>query len=55
VSDGAAIGVNGLGLQAFEFEVLEVGLVVLIKISLGAGQFHARRSSRNVAKSPRRN
>jgi hypothetical protein len=52
--DGAGIGVDGLGLQALEFEVLEVGLVLLIKISRGAG-FHAAVSSRNVAESPHRN
>ncbi|MDO8777615.1 MAG: hypothetical protein Q7K57_54650 [Burkholderiaceae bacterium] len=53
--DGAGIGINGFGLQALEFEVLEVGLVALIEISLGAGGLHAVVSSRNVAKSPHQN
>ena len=38
--DGPRVGVDGLGLQALEFEVFEVGLVALIKFSTGAG-FHA--------------
>jgi hypothetical protein len=53
--DGAGIGINSFGLQALEFEVLEMGLVALIKISLGAGGLHAAGSSRNVAESPHRN
>jgi len=53
--DGPAIGVNGFGLQTFELEVLEMGLVALIEISLGAGGLHAAVSSRNVAESPLRN
>lgn len=40
LSDGAAIGINGFWLQTLEFEVLEMGLVALIKISLGAGSYH---------------
>ena len=39
--DGTAVGVDGFGLQAFELEVLEVGLVALIEISAGAGGLHA--------------
>jgi len=49
--DGARISIDGLGLQALELEVFEVGLVALIKISSGTG-FHAVESSRNIAKSP---
>jgi hypothetical protein len=30
--DGAGIGFDGLGLQAFEFEVLEMGLILLVKV-----------------------
>ena len=53
--DGSAVGVDGLGLQALELEVLEVGLVALIKIGAGAGGLHVDASSRDVAKSPRQN
>jgi hypothetical protein len=35
-TDGGAVGVDGLGLQALELEVFQVGLVALIKISAGA-------------------
>jgi len=49
--DGAAVGINGLGLQAFALEVFEMGLVALIKFSLGAW-VHAAESSRFVAESP---
>ena len=46
VPDGTAVGVDGVGLQAFEFEVLEVGLIVLIKLILGAGGVHSGASLR---------
>ena len=38
-----------------DLEVLEVSLVTLIKISLGAGGLHAAGSSRNDAESPNGN
>ena len=50
------IGIDGLGLQALELEVFEVGLIALLKISLGfVGSSHAGVSSRNIAKSPQQN
>ena len=49
------VGVDGLGLQAFELEVLEMGLVLLIEIRPDVGGLHAAVSSRNVAESPHRN
>ncbi len=30
-ANGMGIGIDGIGLQAFEFQVLQVGLVLLIK------------------------
>jgi len=54
VPDGAAIGIDGLGLQAFELEVFEVGLSTLIKFSIGDG-VHAEVSLRFVAESRHRN
>ena len=54
VPDGAAVGIAGLGLQAFELEAFEGGLVALIKFSLGVG-VHAAVSSRFVAESRHRN
>ena len=49
-SDGlGVIRESELGLAALEFEVFEMGLVALIKISRGAGALHAGVSSRNVA------
>lgn len=51
--DGVAIGLDGLGLQAFEFEMLDKGLVVLFKISRSAG-IHTAVSLRYVADSPHR-
>jgi len=48
--DGARIGFDGLGLQALELEVLEVGLVLPVKIGDG-WLCHAGISSRLVAKS----
>jgi hypothetical protein len=36
-ADGARVGVDGLGLQAFELEVLEVGLIVLFERAGGQG------------------
>ncbi len=46
---------DALGLPALKFEVLEVGLVVLVKINFGSGVggLHAGVSSRCVANSPR--
>ena len=52
--DGSAVGVDGLGLQALELEVLEVGLVALIKISAGAGGLHADAPSRMLQNHPDR-
>ena len=54
--DASGIGIDGFGLQALELEVLEVGLVALVKVGLGwvvwLGGSHAGVSSRNIAKSP---
>ncbi|MDP1864308.1 MAG: hypothetical protein Q8K52_10420 [Thiobacillus sp.] len=47
--DGAGVSLDGLGLQAFEFEVLEMRLVLPVKV-LGVG-LHAGLSSRNIAES----
>ncbi len=33
--DGTEISLKGLGLQPFEFEVLEVGLVAVVEILFG--------------------
>ena len=42
LADGTCIGINGLGLQALELEVFEVGLIALIKVGLGwFGGIHA--------------
>ena len=49
---GPTVGINGLGMQALELEVLEMSLIVLLEISFGAGWVHAGVSSRNVAESP---
>ena len=53
--DGARVGVDGLRLQALELEVLEMGLVLLVKVALrcGGGRFgdHGGVSSRMVAQS----
>ena len=51
--DGAGVGVNGFGLQAFEFEVFEMRLVLPIEVRVGTdwdGDVHAGSSSRWVAK-----
>ena len=51
--DASGIGIDGLGLQTFELEVFEVGLIALVKVSPGFVRgIHAGVSSRNVAKSP---
>ena len=54
-ADGARVGVDGLRLQAFEFEVLEMGLVLLVDVCLwcGGGRFgdHGGVSSRMLAQS----
>jgi len=34
-ANGARIGFDGLGLQALEFEMLQVRLVLLVKVGLG--------------------
>ena len=52
--DGARVGVNGFGLQSFEFGVLEMRLVLPIEVRTGAdrsGGVHAGSSSQWVAKS----
>ena len=52
--NGAGVGVNGFGLQAFEFEVLEMRFVLPIEVRIGTdggGGVHAGSSSRWVAKS----
>ena len=47
---------SGFGLQALELEVFEVGLIALVKVSLGFVRgIHAGVSSRNIAKSPQQN
>ena len=50
-ADGATVGINRLGLQPLELQVLEVALVLPGK---GRRKFggHAGLSSRNIAKSP---
>lgn len=48
--DGADLGVDGLGLQALELEVLEVALVLPGEVFGSAGR-HAGSSSRNIAES----
>ena len=48
--DGASIGVNGLGLQPLELEVLEMGLVLPVEVH-GRSVRHAGLSSRNIAES----
>ncbi|OLP08550.1 hypothetical protein BLL52_0157 [Rhodoferax antarcticus ANT.BR] len=54
VANGARVGVNGFGLQSFEFEVFEMRLVLPIKVRTGAdggGGVYAGISSRSCAKS----
>ena len=53
-ADAARVGLDGLGLQALELEMLEVGLVSPIELGLvrWGGNAHVA-SSRVVAKSPR--
>ena len=51
--NGAGVGVNGFRLQAFEFEVFEMRLVLPIEVRVGTdwgGDVHAGSSSRWVAK-----
>ena len=48
--DGAGVGLDGLGLQALEFEMLEMGLVLPVKVA-GRSVRHAGLSSRNIAES----
>jgi len=55
VPDGAAVSIDAFGLKALEFEVLEVGLVALIKFGFGCKSLHAGVFSRWVTKSPRPN
>ena len=52
-ADGARVGFDGLGLQALELEMLEMGLVLPVK-SGGGWLRHAGVSSRLVAKSLQR-
>jgi hypothetical protein len=49
-ADGARVCLDGLGLQAFEFEVFEMRLVLPLKV-IGGGGLHAGLSSRNIAES----
>src|SRR3990172_10378589 len=49
-ADGARVSLDGLGLQSFELEVLEMRLVLPVKV-LGGACCHAGLSSRNIAKS----
>ncbi len=51
--DGAGIGVDGLGLQTFELEVLEMDPVLPVEVLVG-GAGHAGSSSRNIAESSQR-
>ena len=48
--DGAGIGIDGLGLQPLELEVLEMGLVLPVEVR-AAARLHAGLSSRNTAQS----
>ena len=48
--DGAGVGFDGLGLQPFELEVLEMGLVLPVEVP-GQSVRHAGLSSRNIAES----
>ncbi len=49
-ADGAGVRLDGLGLQAFKLEVLEMRLVLPLKV-IGGGSLHAGLSSRNIAES----
>ena len=49
-ADGAGVRLDGLGLQSFELEVLEMRLVLPLKV-IGGGGLHAGLSSRNIAES----
>ena len=49
-TDGAGVGLDGLGLQPLELEVLEMRLVLPVKVVCGGGR-HAGLSSRNIAQS----
>ena len=49
-ADGAGVRLDGLGLQAFELEVLEMRLVLPLKV-IGGGGLYAGLSSRNIAES----
>jgi len=49
-ANGARVGIDGLGLQAFELQVLEVRLLLPVKVIGGNGR-HAGLSSRNIAES----
>ena len=55
--NGAGFRLNGFGLQAFEFEVFEMRLVLPIEVRVGTdcwgGDVHAGSSSRWVAKARR--
>ena len=50
-ANGAGIGIDGLGLQSFEFQVLEMLLVVLIESCFG-GRFHRVVASWFVVEQP---
>ena len=51
-ANGAAIGIDGLGLQALELEVFEVRIVALIKLSTSIGGGHVVVPSRIVQNHP---
>lgn len=52
--NGATIGINGLGLQALEFEVFKVRNIVLIKLSTSVEGRHVVVPSRIVQNHPNR-